>query len=542
MTNHLPLTVKDVLHRRHFEQAEVIAGKNGLNKIVKWVHVVEVIKIGRLLKGHELILSTGVSFTHDKDLFICLIEELIESKASGICIEMGTYTSFIPQEIIDLADQHCFPIIIFHIEVPFVEITEDIHSYIINQQYQLISNLENYSQQLNKKILTAPNYKQILHTMQSYLNTQVIFQMNGKDPEYYPDVSRTRKEQLVKETAKEEEDTDYLGRQPIQLFGNRYGEVIIFSKEQKITEFDFLILDRTVTALSQYLLRDLYIEEKKRMEETKWLENWLEGGHTAETIQQFITYQSTESMPDGGTVLVSSYQTQKIKEQLDITYLKLLCRTIFEQQGFLVFVVEKGSHLAFILLNKRLDKNWKLRIEAGIQRLEQSDFMIKEKSPNLMFGVGKFVKELGHISKSYQTALDTIYIKQTSSACSHFFEDLHLFWLITQLQEHTNLQEIVLEHLEPILHYDKKCDGKLLETLKAYLASNGSKQETAKKLFIVRQTLYHRLNKIESLIGEDFMKPERRLALEFMLLVYDFLFQPKERSNDSRLESKKLVD
>jgi len=171
MTNHLPLTVKDVLHRRHFEQAEVIAGKNGLNKIVKWVHVVEVIKIGRLLKGHELILSTGVSFTHDKDLFICLIEELIESKASGICIEMGTYTSFIPQEIIDLADQHCFPIIIFHIEVPFVEITEDIHSYIINQQYQLISNLENYSQQLNKKILTAPNYKQILHTMQSYLNT-----------------------------------------------------------------------------------------------------------------------------------------------------------------------------------------------------------------------------------------------------------------------------------------------------------------------------------------------------------------------------------
>ena len=55
------------------------------------------------------------------------------------------------------------------------------------------------------------------------------------------------------------------------------------------------------------------------------------------------------------------------------------------------------------------------------------------------------------------------------------------------------------------------------ETLKVYLHTNGQKKDTAERLFIVRQTLYHRLEKIEQLLGPDFMQPEKRLALELML-------------------------
>jgi purine catabolism regulator len=62
-----------------------------------------------------------------------------------------------------------------------------------------------------------------------------------------------------------------------------------------------------------------------------------------------------------------------------------------------------------------------------------------------------------------------------------------------------------------------------VETLKMYLACNGSKQETAKKLFVVRQTMYHRIEKLETLLGSDFMSSEKRLAIEFMLLAYDYL-------------------
>jgi PucR family transcriptional regulator, purine catabolism regulatory protein len=80
-----------------------------------------------------------------------------------------------------------------------------------------------------------------------------------------------------------------------------------------------------------------------------------------------------------------------------------------------------------------------------------------------------------------------------------------------------------MEYLQPVIHHDQTYNSKLLETLKVYLECNGSKQETANKLFIVRQTLYHRLQKLENLLGKDFMNHEKRVAFEFMLLVKDYL-------------------
>src|SRR5690606_12940586 len=129
------------------------------------------------------------------------------------------------------------------------------------------------------------------------------------------------------------------------------------------------------------------------------------------------------------------------------------------------------------------------------------------------------------LHKSYQSAIETIRIQDRMStpAQSYFYDDLHIFRLISLLNRHIDLQEAVLEYLEPVIAYDKKYNGKLMETLKTYLACNGSKQETAKRLFVVRQTLYHRIQKLEKLLGSDFMNHEKRLAIEFMILSYEFL-------------------
>src|SRR5690606_19908636 len=114
-----------------------------------------------LLNGGELILSTGVAWKEEKEVFISIVEQFIESGAAGLCIEIGTYITSIPDEIINIANKHQFPLICFKKEVPFVEITQDIHTLLINHQYQIISDLENYSQALNKKLLTMKHYHEI---------------------------------------------------------------------------------------------------------------------------------------------------------------------------------------------------------------------------------------------------------------------------------------------------------------------------------------------------------------------------------------------
>lgn len=411
MKEHLPLMVSDILTRRHFEQAVVVAGEEGLHRIVKWVHVVEVTNIRNLLNGDELILSTGVAWKDDEELFVSILNQLVETNAAGLCIEIGTYLSEIPSAAITLADKKKFPIIIFQKEVPFVEITQDIHTTIINNQYRKISDL-----------------------------------------------------------------------------------------------------------------RKLFIEEKKRMEEFEWLYGWLDGEHPLESINEYLLEKGMKLKSTEGVVLLTKMQTFNETSNQDLTYINFLFRSVFEQNGFAVFSVEKRNELIFILVNNRPNKNIKERIKKAIEYIEDSEFIRKKSTAKIFMAVGRFVERLTDIHKSCHTAKETLRIQQEmSKEETYFYEDLHLYRLISQMNKHMDLQELVTEYLHPVLHHDQKYNGKLLETLKIYLECNGSKQETANKLFIVRQTLYHRLQKLENLLGKDFMDHEKRVALEFMLLVKDYL-------------------
>jgi PucR family transcriptional regulator, purine catabolism regulatory protein len=524
------ITVKDLLQRKHFENIEVVAGHGGLNRMVKWVHVVDVTKIRNLLNGNELILSTGLAWKEDKALFLSVVEQLIDSHAAGLCIEIGTYTSLLPHEIIDLANQHHFPIILFKQEVPFVEITQDIHTLLINHQYQMISDLEGYSQELNKKLLTIDDHNEILTFIQQYLKTQVITLFSGNDMLFTPKVSeQERLEMMNLIESRDKTSAANLARIPIQLLGDNQAELMILSKDRELTDFDQLILDRTATALAQFLLRKHYVEEKRRAEETEWLTSWLDGEYSEEAIHEYLAYHSPAVKPKGAFVCLCKLDPFGTYSNVDLTYFKLYFRTVFEQQGFTIFSFEKRDSLIFIFLNKRNTATWKQRMKEGIQKLMQNDFKIGKHKSKPELAIGKYVEELKNIHHSYQTAIETIRIQNRCSQheASYFYDDLHIFRLISQLNRHLDLNEIVLEYLEPVIKYDKKYNGKLMETLKTYLACNGSKQETAKRLYVVRQTLYHRIEKLEKLLGNDFMNHEKRLAIEFMLHSYEFLLSSK---------------
>ena len=132
--------------------------------------------------------------------------------------------------------------------------------------------------------------------------------------------------------------------------------------------------------------------------------------------------------------------------------------------------------------------------------------------------VGQIVKSYEIIDQSFQTAQDTLAIRTQDTALSYFYEDLYLHQIMLQIQRNKAIMDISRNYLHPLLDYDTKHNSHLIETLQVYLQCNGQKNETAEALFIVRQTLYHRLSKIESLIGSDYMTPPKRLMIELMLL------------------------
>ena len=199
--NDFSLTVADVMTKKLFSSAQLIAGVKGQLNVIKWVHIVENMDAAKLLKGNELILTTGIHLKDNDESFKQFIHQLIASKAAGLCIELGSSIQKIPNFIQQMATDYQFPLIIFQREVAFVEITQDIHSMLINQQYGMIKNLEDYAQQLNKYTLTVNNYEQILMHLYKHLGLQVIFTFNGQKPIFIPNIHQDKYEMMQQATS-----------------------------------------------------------------------------------------------------------------------------------------------------------------------------------------------------------------------------------------------------------------------------------------------------------------------------------------------------
>lgn len=518
--NQYSLKVQDILQNKHFNKAEVIAGKSGLHNVVKWVHILEILNVKNFVKGNELILTTGLGIKGDLNKFLYFVQGLIDSNCAALCIELGQYIQRVPDDVIHLAERNAFPIIIFKEEVPFIEITQELHSLIINQQYTMVSKLESYSEMLNKETLYVQQPEEILKIAYKYLETPLALKTEGKPAIIYPKIYKNQKNKLTEHLVNHSNKNNWY-IQPIHLFQHKYAELMLLKDAASITEFDTLILDRTATALCQLLIRKLYVEEKKGIEDAKWIEEWIEGKHTKEEINHYLFSQWPNLNLSGGAVFITQLNESFSKQKFDVTYYKLLGKSIFEHYGFLPLAIEKKKSVIFILLNKR-EESVKERLEEALSKLKSSEALSKISS-YFQFAVGKIMNDVHNIHESYQTALDTLYINRKVGTNSLFYEDLHLFRIIYNLQKYVDLEQLVNDYLQPLIEFDKRNNGQLLETLEVYLQTNGSKQETAKKLYIVRQTLYHRIRKIESLLGEDFMKGEKRLALEFMLLARKFL-------------------
>lgn len=148
------------------------------------------------------------------------------------------------------------------------------------------------------------------------------------------------------------------------------------------------------------------------------------------------------------------------------------------------------------------------------------------------FGVSRVYKDIAQVREGYVEAKKTITLKKSDIVNTYFYNDLGVNRLLLLLIESKQLENYVHDYLDVILSYDQKYESDLFTTLCIYLECNGVKNETADRLFIVRQTLYNRLEKLETLLGSNFMEPSNRLALEVAIKAYQILL--KQNNNEGK--------
>ncbi|MEU8024494.1 PucR family transcriptional regulator [Micromonospora haikouensis] len=113
----------------------LVAGEAGLDRPVRWVHVAEVPDIASLLRGGELVLTTGIGLPGEDAGLRAFIGELADVGVSGLVVELGRrYVSGVPRVMAAAAARRGLPLVELRRATPFVRVTEAVHALIVDAQ------------------------------------------------------------------------------------------------------------------------------------------------------------------------------------------------------------------------------------------------------------------------------------------------------------------------------------------------------------------------------------------------------------------------
>jgi purine catabolism regulator len=134
-------------------------------------------------------------------------------------------------------------------------------------------------------------------------------------------------------------------------------------------------------------------------------------------------------------------------------------------------------------------------------------------------GVGIPAVDMSDWRSSFRQAGQALEMaRRLQAARPLFYTDLSVYRLLFQLEHNPELIAFQEEILGPLLAHEAA--GEFIHTLEAFFEHNGNLSQTAEALFIHRNTLLYRMERLARITNLNLDKPDNRLAMQLALHIY----------------------
>ena len=128
------LTVREMLGQDAMRGTRIIAGADGLDRVVRRLNVMTVPNIVRWTKQDEFLLTTGYPLPREPGEFGRLIEQLAAKGLAGLGVKLDEYLAEVPADAVELADRAAFPIVVIPPTSPLDDVLSQTFETIVNRQ------------------------------------------------------------------------------------------------------------------------------------------------------------------------------------------------------------------------------------------------------------------------------------------------------------------------------------------------------------------------------------------------------------------------
>lgn len=534
------LTVRDVLSLEAFAGAEVVAGQVGLDRPVRSVHVVD-LPDAQYDWGREdvLLLTSGAGFEGDPDGLAALIPKLEAHGFAGMVLCAGHTFTAAPAQARATADRLDFPLIEIPSEVLFVDLTEAVYAELAHRQHALLERSAAIHEQLTEVVLGGGGLDRVADALAGLLQRSVTVEdasmrvlattaAGAVDEARERSVARGQTSPEVAERLMAEglyarmreaktyqrvppmPDLDMTMERivaPIVVGEQVHGHLWLIAGDEPLTELDELALRHGATVAALIMLTEQVRRDAADARRGDLLEDLLGAGSDPETVAEHAHHLGVRvdrphqvllvqaDLPAGGGARALGDTLSRWAQASDRRGF-----TAWRQEG-LAWVLEADDE------------------DSGRSVAEQIVADLAHPGRRLLVAVGQVAHpshgEPVDLRRSYAQARQVLSIARAlgQREGAVVFSHLGAWPWLAELSPPALAENRYVTRLRELAdgHSDRGLE--LLDSLEAYLDHGGKLAEAAADLPVHRNTLLHRLTRIEERCAVDLRDPCERLQL-----------------------------
>ncbi|HEX2978731.1 MAG TPA: PucR family transcriptional regulator ligand-binding domain-containing protein [Anaerolineaceae bacterium] len=564
----MELTIREALQIGPLSQARVVAGQNGLDRVIRSVTMMEAPDILDWSHPGDFLVTTSYPLLDRAIPEQEFIPKLYEKGIIGLAAKLHAFLKEYPPSMIREANRLGFPLIDIPTKHSLMEIIQPLTNEILERRTAELIQSQNIQRQFINLVLSGGGFNEIAqaisqlvnypvsivdrigkiignslilgdnHTFEEFINTE------RKDekylaPNYSPEVIETWEKREIKHVVAQGQNasTEFMVC-PINIGSFQLGQVIVWGvldPEKNSTDSIAMEHGAVIAALKLMEQRSLYqVQERFRKE---ILEGLLSKQVNARkrAINELC---KSEGNPDPPFVILF-ISPDKIDE-------KILNR--FEQNNINESLYLVKQHLQMLNHNAIFwDQGTNLVVCYPLHQSESSDpaylngeltkiveILKTHNQPyTVSMGVSSPVSSFDDFHRAYDYAKQSFHIGQIlqPNSIGHVtnYEDLGIFKIVATFSDSETIEEFCQDAIGPLIKNDQEYGTELLKTLEVYFEQDLNVAQAAKRLFIHYNTMRYRLDCIEELLGYSLKNAQKRITLEVAIHLYPLMNRDHSR-------------
>lgn len=517
-------------------EPQVLAGGAALDRPVRWVHAAELADIGHLLRGGELVMTTGIALPEVPEGLTRYVQGLVEAQVAGLVVELGRRWLELPTELVMAAEQTGLPLISLRREVRFATVAQTVGERIVDSQMVELRASARIHEAFTELSVSGADNARILAevvrmagrpvVLESLSSRVLEYDAAGMDADMVLDRWEDRSSRL-----RSAERTTYFEAEGwlvtrVGARGDDWGRLVLVC-ETTPTEREVVLVERAAVALALRRLLAREHESLERQSHRELLDAVLAGDSTADTAAAVAQRCAATGLPVTGRALVG-LAVVPVEQPPETTPVRRtrVARDLAESVAAaarsarlpaLVGSVEDSAVRALLAIPPAAD------VDAAVNRLARRIHEAAASLPEeqrVVVAAGSTVGSVREAARSLREARQVVEAggSRTDNPACLRLADLHVRGLVHLLAGDERLAAFAERHLGPLRAYDAEHGTRLLPALRSLVEHGGNKVAAASAAHLSRAAYYARLASVEAVLGLDLSDPEVLTSLHVAIL------------------------